>query len=257
MLPLLDNQGGILVCPDATEEDFVANYTPLETMGRVVFSNQNVSPLAAHTWVGKLSGTQHAAARADGQLSGAASANNWNPPEYVPDSHPHIFWLCYEDLHSANDGDFKDIMLKVTQTGGVSVITFWRGGTTGVSSSLVDFVAGIVRNMGTWPSNNTLQEQTSLEPYPFNTGGETTYGMNMNVVDMDLGTNKILAIDFNEVVVDTDAGAWEDDPSTGLPIFARHGGKMNALRMDGSVKLETPDDIDPAEATVGDRDWRQ
>ena len=257
VLPLLDGQGGILICPDVdpNEEVIAANYTPLETMGQMVFGNGNVSPLAEHPWVAKLSGTQHAAARADGKLSGAESANYWSPPAYVPDANPHIFWLCYEDLHGG-DADFKDTMLKITQVGGVSEITFWRGGGTGVSSSLEDFESGIVRSLGTWGGGNDLAEQTDIDPYPFATGGETTYGMNINVVRLDGGTNKILVVDFDEVVVDTDAGAWEDDPSTGLPTFARHGGKMNALRMDGSVKLESPDDIDPATPTVGDRGWR-
>jgi prepilin-type N-terminal cleavage/methylation domain-containing protein/prepilin-type processing-associated H-X9-DG protein len=250
VLPILDNQAQILICPETDEGEVLENYTPLVDMGQMRFSNGNLSPLGEEVWVAKLSQTQHTAARAAGLLSGADSANNWDPWPYEPDENPHIYWFCYEDLRGG-DADFKDIMLKVTETGGSAVITFWRGGVTGVGSELEDFEVGVVRTLGTWPNDNTLQQQTSVEPYSFNTGGTTTYGMNKNAGDLSGGTPKILAVDFNMVVVDTDAGAWDPNPP-----FARHGGKMNALYMDGSVKLRSPDDIDPAAATVADQHWR-
>jgi len=34
---------------------------------------------------------------------------------YVPDSNPHIYWLCMEDVPSGGGGDYKDLMIKVTE----------------------------------------------------------------------------------------------------------------------------------------------
>ena len=250
VLPILDDQAEVLICPEADVEEIIEGYSPIVDLGQMRFSNGNISPLDEETFVAKLSGTQHAAARAQGLLSGAESANNWDPWPYEPDENPHIYWLCYEDLRGG-DLDYKDIMLKVTESGGASAITFWRGGVTGVGSQLEDFEMGIVRTLGTWPDNNELVEQTNIEPYTFLTGGTTTYGMNENVTRLGGGTSKILAVDFDMVVVDTDAGAWAANP-----VFARHDGKMNAVHMDGSVKLMSPDDIDPATDTVAEQHWR-
>ncbi len=257
VLPNVDNQAEILICPESVhlaggeEGDIQEAYTALSEMGQMEFSNSAISPLAEEVFVAKLSQTQHDAARAAGLLSGAESANGWVPWAYVPDENPHIYWLCYEDLRGG-DRDFKDIMLKITETGGTSTISFWRGGTTGLSGNMVSFELGVVRSFGSWGNNNDLVLDTSIESYPFLTGGATTYGMNTNAARVMGVTGKILAVDFDMVVVDTDAGAWAANP-----IFARHGEKMNAVYMDGSVRLKQPDDIDPAADTVADRYWRR
>jgi prepilin-type processing-associated H-X9-DG protein len=40
-----------------------------------------------------------------------------------------------------------------------------------------------------------------------------------------------------------------DPKQTGIPIFARHGGRMNVLYADGSVVAEDPKDVDPSDPT--------
>ena len=249
LLPLLDNQAEILICPDAAEEDVQAGYVTLEDKGQMTFTSGQISPLGPEqgVFVAKLSQSQFDAARAAGRLSSAGSADNWNPPDYQPDGNPNTYWLCYEDCVGGGDRDFKDMMLKVTHTPGLAEVVFFRGGYTIFGCSLVDNMHGVVRSFP--PYNGAMLEVG--EPYPFPVGGGSTYGMNMNVAKLDGGTGKILAVDHDEIVVDTDAGAWDASPS-----FARHGGKINVVHMDGSVKLKSPDDIDPAEPTVGDRDWR-
>ena len=81
-------------------------------------------------------------------------------------------------------------------------------------------------------------------------GGVTSYGMNANIPLLEGATGKILALDYEKIVADSFADIW--DP---MPEFARHEGQINVLGMDGSVNLRRPQEIDPAEASVGKVQW--
>ena len=253
VLPFLDGRGEVLICPETDEEHLSPGYVTLKDKGQMEFTSGQISALEPEEgiFMAKLSQTQWDSARADGKLSGANSANYWTPPPYVPDGTPNIYWLCYEDILSASGGgdrDLKDVMLKVTHTPGQAEVRFFRGGTTCYGCSLVDYEYGAVRSLP--PIGNTPLVEVG-EPYYFHVGGCTTYGMNMDAVYLAGGTGKILAVDYNEIIVHTDVAAWDPDPS-----FARHRGKMNVLHMDGSVKLRRPQDIDPGEASVAEKYWQ-
>ena len=45
------------------------------------------------------------------------------------------------------------------------------------------------------------------------------------------------------------------DPETGLHTFARHNNKVNVMYTDGSLNVETIDDIDPDVVTIANRKW--
>ena len=246
VLPILDNQVEILICPETAEEDIPLGYVSLEDKGEIHFASGAIGPLDEAPFVAKLSQTQIDQARADGWLS--ESANNWYPPAYVPDSQPHIYWLCFEDIPGGGDRDFEELQLMVTHMPGQVEVRTFRAGMTCYSCWMEDFEAGTVWTLPGY--SGTAQPVEVKEPYYFQVGGNTTYGINMNAAKLPGGTDKILAVDYDEIVVHTDAGVWDPDPS-----FARHGGKMNVLHMDGSVKLMSPDDIDPGAPTVGEKWW--
>ena len=83
-----------------------------------------------------------------------------------------------------------------------------------------------------------------------------SYGVNVNTQRLQ-GGGKILAIDY----IWTGAShlhTWAtmsrgERPE--LPVFARHRGLMNAVFMDGSVRLMKPEDIDPANEDVSKTYW--
>ncbi len=250
LLPLLDDEEEILICPDAAEEDVQAGYVCLKDRGQMDFASGAVSPLDEGPLTPKLSEPQFMEEQARGFLTERV---RWSPPAYDPRGNPNIYWLCYEDIPGGGDRDFEDLLVKVTHMPGTAEIRFFRGGWTVYWSKLVDYEEG--RDGRFVPSGAHYSEPTEIaEPYYMFTGGGSTYGMNMNVGKLAGGTGKILAIDYDDIVVDTDAGAWDPDPS-----FARHGRhdrKINAVHMDGSVKLKSPDDIDPAVDSVGQKYWR-
>lgn len=246
VLPILDNQEEILICPEADEANIQSSYVPLVDQGQMHFATSGVtSPLDESPFVAKLSQTQIDAARAAGWLS--ESANNWCPPAYVADGTPYIYWLCYEDMLDGGDRDFEELQLKVTRAPGFVEIRFFRAG-TGYGCWLEDYAVGTVRTLPAYSAGDDPVE--SADPYLFHAGGETTYGMNINVLDLEGGTDKILAVDYNKVVVDSIEDAWGIDPS-----FARHGGKMNVLYVDGSVKLKGVNKIDPIDPATESAYW--
>ena len=83
-----------------------------------------------------------------------------------------------------------------------------------------------------------------------------SYGVNVNTRNLQGGA-KVLAIDY----IWTGAShlhTWAtmsrgERPE--LPVFARHHGLMNAVFMDGSVRLMKPEDIDPANEDVSKTYW--
>ena len=92
-----------------------------------------------------------------------------------------------------------------------------------------------------------------------------SYGINSRVGDPDYGDNpaKILAIDYADFVVhgsdrddlidDWSEQKWRDE--TGTLLFNRHFEKVNVLRWNGSVALESANEITPALHSNRQRYW--
>ena len=231
----VDLPQGTYLCPEDTEPHGIAagyqDALRVDILGHPYYNEfDEESP-----WMCKLSQTQYAAANLQERVT-------FNPPPYTPDGTPNIYWWCLEDWHDlgASDFDYEDVRIKVTeQANGIVRMDFEIG--VGYNVNLVDMQDNIL-----W----TKAQMGGSEPFYFNTGGICSYGMNANVSRLTSASDKIVVVDFDAAVVPTDAGAWDANPT-----FARHKGKMNALRMDGTVRLRLPAEIDPAEATVAKRRW--
>jgi prepilin-type processing-associated H-X9-DG protein len=81
-----------------------------------------------------------------------------------------------------------------------------------------------------------------------NTVVTTSYAMNVYYPRMTGKGSKILLMDYTKYLayVSDDWGDEKMDPDqTGVPLFARHGGRMNVLYADGSVVAEDPADVNP------------
>ena len=221
------------ICPqDADTHGVVAGYEDLlrfEIIGHGYYNEfDEESP-----WMIKLSQTQYD----DADLRERVT---YDPPTYVPDGNPHIYWWGLEDWHSeGSDMDYEDIQIKVTENPNGTI--------------RMDFVVGVGYNVNLVDMQDNIQwtkaQMGTSEPFDFDTGGRSSYGINVNVSKLEGATDKIVVVDYDAAVVDI-GDEWESDP-----LFARHDGRMNALQMDGSVKLRDPQEIDPFGASVADKYW--
>ncbi len=196
--------------------------------------------------VRKISVEQHAAYWLTASGGGAPPPIPYDGPEGIPVT----YFLMFED---ASDGDTNDCQVKVDIDAG-GVATFYPADTPW-SGYKFFFV---------WKANHTnaLDSDEPLAIYPAEPrsatvfGAPTSYGMNDDVPKLGSGTTKILAADYEQVIANSQ-DQWTDWHENGVPTFARHGGKMNVLHMNGSVKLRSPDEIDPVEASVAKRCWQR
>ena len=88
-----------------------------------------------------------------------------------------------------------------------------------------------------------------------------SYGMNNMVHDMQAGGRWVLAMDYVKEIADC-AGPdamddWDNwiDSATGVPEFARHGGRCNVLFADTSVRSVPPAQIDPDVPALAEHYW--
>jgi prepilin-type processing-associated H-X9-DG protein len=179
------------------------------------------------------------------------------PPETYdgPEGFPVTYFLVFEDILGQGESqasiDDCQVMVELDANG---VPTFYPADTPW-SSYKMFFV---------WLADHTnaLESDETLAVYPGETRSVTTigtaasYGMNEDVAKLEGGTDKILAVDYEKIVADSDQDQWSDwHDENGVPTFARHAGKMNVLHMDGSVKLRSDRQIDPVEASVAEKYW--
>jgi len=246
--PYVGGETGIFLCPEDRDPTTVGGDFPVQMA---------ISP--NHTWPGithycdlvpgpmcrKMSVDQHAV-----WFNGGGGP----VPDYDgPEGFPVTYFLTFEDIEGGGDMDCNDCQVKV-ELDANNVPTFYPADLW--SGYMMFFV---------WSADHTnaLDSDPPLAVYPNETrsvtavGGRASYGMNDDVARLAGGTGKILAVDYEQIVADSSQDQWSDwHDENNVPTFARHGGKMNVLHMDGSGKLRRPDDIDPAEESVAERCWQ-
>jgi prepilin-type processing-associated H-X9-DG protein len=281
LMPYLENDTSQFFCTETTVGDAVASQ-PIWDL--VEFRTVNpdgtfYTRLEPGTYMLKLSDTQWNTARSEGLLGNADSANHirTNPdhPEfntYVPDGNSYVYWLCMEDRDP--DGDFKDVMTRVTDNRDGTTTVECISGYTGYTNHLMDKATGE-------PIFATLSDQWNFSPdRTITLGGvamDASYGMNEYAVDkvaldgeltrrgIGGAGGKVLVMDYPKLEAKTTdlwAGeAWDPD-GDGVPVFARHFGMANVLFSDGSVRpmrVDTinppPEDINPFEPTAAMKWW--
>jgi len=234
-------------------------------------SNTWITPLEEGRWCLKLSDEQYNAALAANLLNDSLNADFIRDKfdvVYRPGANRHAYWLCIED-HGA-DEDYKDYMIHVTEQKDGSFSLDICAGATGHTNSLISKPEG--QELVKIPSHATglhLTLKPADDPSSTMTGGgadalyapnqaddpvsdsvvTTSYAMNVYYPRMTGKGSKILLMDYTKYLayVNDDWGDEKMDPDqTGVPLFARHGGRMNVLYADGSVVAEDPKDINPA-----------
>jgi prepilin-type N-terminal cleavage/methylation domain-containing protein/prepilin-type processing-associated H-X9-DG protein len=230
-------------------------------------------PLQEGRYCLKLSDEQFSALVADNFFNDTANADYINTKRdvvYKPGADRHVYWLCIEGV--GGDDDFKEAMIHVTEQKDGSFSLDIRCGAHGSTNSLVSKPEGV--QLIALPANSsglhlTLKPTDESDsagtsgggssPSPYgknqeddpiaNTVVSTSYAMNVYYPQMVRKGAKILLMDYSKYLAYVN-DYWNDenmDPQqTGIPIFARHSGRMNVLYADGSVVAEDPKDIDPA-----------
>jgi len=88
----------------------------------------------------------------------------------------------------------------------------------------------------TWYSTSPGEEVRILT----RPGGRASYGINSKVDSVTPRSDQIYIIEYERNTVDIDFASWRSY------IAKRHFGRSNALFVDGSVKLLTPEEFEPA-----------
>ena len=183
-------------------------------------------------------------------------------------------WYCFEDY--GGDADFKDIRVRVTDNGDGTYDLQLHMPAVGHTNSLVskpDHEALLQGPcMGQTVTIGEVEEEKEqavggfesvANPYRGTSTGSdsaltfvTNYGLNAqsaifkgNSRYLSDEPGRVLLLDYYKpLALASDAWTGTDlDPNQdGVPIFARHGHRINVLFTDGAVKTLHPDEINPA-----------
>jgi len=91
-----------------------------------------------------------------------------------------------------------------------------------------------------------------LKDWKFSGAGMTNYGINSYAEHYPYGTDCIVLVDYNELIVEVDEPL---EAGQILQESARHLGRVNYLTADGRVKSTWPIDITPADSPKNDPLW--
>lgn len=199
----------------------------------------------------KLSDANYHKAIADGWLGNSDASNHMPRANYEDGSEDksNPYWLCLED--HGGDQDFKDVMVKVTITG-TGYLLEAESGYTGHRNSIV-----------TKPDHEQIQyigsnqQRGTLDPIPIAVSGViASYGMNVAVPELN-SPGSIMVLDYHWLMASS-TDNWSDFPNpqnSTVPVFARHKERVNAVFVDGSVRMMDPHDIDPGNVNVAETYW--
>lgn len=213
-------------------------------------------------WIWKMSGTQY---REFMKVSGEGKTTGfkgvYTSTGYVPDEDPYTTYYTFEDTApwGGGDQDFYDVVLEVRQTAAqVQFAVMVRA--SGMSFTLCkkDPDRQVII------ADPRVGKTAAIEFY----GGKSSYGMNSVSARLMSAKRKLLVMDYEQSVAVGSTydegtgraqhlGFWDppsDEPKAS-PTFARHFGKCNVLLVDGSVKLMSPDEINPNDPDNTEKYW--
>ncbi len=198
-------------------------------------------------WVAKLS---------DEQFGAAVFRENvpFHPPPYVPGPDPTIYWYILEDIPNPNNNrvDFEIGIRVAENADGTYTLRVKQLTPAGYNFNVIDKANN--RKVLVYKSE---MDGTARSERVVGFGGGASYGINAEVNGFTDDVEKIVAMDYPWFVARS-THDWSADVFAGevpgIPIFARHEGKINVLFTGGSVQLKRPDEINPTfhQATLWD-----
>lgn len=266
------------------EPEAPQNYSQLSELIELALGGNRYVPLEEGPWVVKLSDTQVQAAQARGYLLGDGKRDLRGAMDttYQPDSNSNVYWLCSEDVRpSGGDRDFNDTMIRVHDNGDGSYDLTLSGHTGGAHTLVTrpdhqlvyalprgSFYHDVQITVGTEEVEKNPEGIWQPETNPYTRRGPdgkpgrmvivTNYGMPGESKFLTYRPGAIALLDYGRYVAHGD-DCWTDpevDPNgDGVPAFARHEGRINVLRVDGSVRLMGPEEVNPAYPSVYRKYW--
>jgi len=281
----LDDDAQTLLKDDPYESVDIAELVAVKV---VAGGNTYFIPFQEGAYCAQLSPSQYAKARSQGLLGNSDSSNNFHDKwgeGYHADGGGDEYWFCFEDY--GGDWDYKDVMVKVMDNGDGTFNLSLNAGSTGHTNTIVsvpdhEHLASVPAN-----TNNEMLNVGEVEeekeqavggfesvanPYGGTSMGSdsaltfvTNYGLNAqsaifkgNSRYLSDEPGRVLLLDYYKpLALASDAWTGTDlDPNQdGVPIFARHGHRINVLFTDGAVKTLHPDEINPAAPSLQMQYW--
>ena len=238
------DSGDVLICPEGLSA-WAATQSVEDQID--IKSGSSYIPLVVGPKMIKLSDNQWL------YTVGIKEVHTTEPVPYDPDDGSNgVYWWGWED---GSDNDFQDMAIRVTPLPGGWADVWVQSGTAGSPELWTkpprECLAVDIEINGWKYGTDTFKE------FQFNVGGECSYGMNNAMLKLSHPT-RILALDYGAVTAkSTDVWAdpkWDTDGDGELD-FARHLGRINVLLVNGSVKLKTVDQINPASPTAARTHW--
>ncbi|KKL68284.1 hypothetical protein LCGC14_2126520 [marine sediment metagenome] len=260
LLGHLDNNPDVLKCP----EDPHFKIMSIEELFRVHFVGNGVDyyTMLDGPYVAKLSDSQVNDAKRQGYLRHGKRLYDIYD-SFIPDHNTDVVWFWIEELHAgfeyiqpgaATAEDYEDIGMQVRDNGDGTVDLHFDLGSGEIDAHIVgmDSDTPLVSIPRGYPRD-------SFWAGPFAGGlGECSYGMNADVAEIKRKPGRILALDYKAILAHSShiwgSKKWDPD-GDGVPVFARHGGRINVLFVDHSVRPMRPGEIDPADPFVAGNYW--
>ena len=225
----INTQSGVLRCPEDAElaggvaDSFrigIATRNPKTDTNISYYIDFAISPLNVH-----MSQEQYDRVVWSGQEGKDFFARNPWYTGYEPGSNPDLYYVIFEDIH-----------FKVEVVGDETKITARRG-QAGYRHFLFDSHGNNLLGSGVAIPTSWVTVQVPMGP--------SSYGMNLYTQEVEDGSGKIFAIDYEATIVKPETWSRWDD-ANGIPKFARHKSRqLNALWYDGSVHQMDHAEINP------------
>ena len=239
--------GGVFVCPEGESELLSPESLPLNEQACVEVTTTGMDlEFIEGPFVVKLSDEQF-------------QAVNWGPahvvlPAYVAGRDPTVYWYVMEDIVNAGSDMDYEIAVRVAENGDGS-LTLRVKQVTG---------AGYNFNLINKPDRDILVRKAQMDGGPGSEavlgsgGGMTSYGMNGSINNILNDAGKIMVLDYRWFVARS-THDWSSEKlaseTPGIPMFARHKGKMNVLFTGGSAQLKRPDQVNPIDPGIHRALW--
>jgi len=191
---------------------------------------------------------------------------NYSYAGYQEGEDPSTYWFVFEDQGALGGGDrdYYDILLKIHVTD-TQIEVSPSPGDAGFNFTLCMGRGAEKEYLLTDMKSAANAGETAIISGGL---GTSSYGINSVVNDLQMGTKKILVLDYELKVARgsdyDDPHAWLEDESMfpvnivrgkRVPQFFRHFDKAHVLFTDGSVKAKAFDDITIYEDEVRQRYW--
>ena len=244
-------EGGVFICPAGDGEEQAIENIPLTDLTCIhVTSTGYDLEFIEGPYVAKLSDEQF-------QAVDFVLGVRYDAPAYNPGVDPRMYWYILEDVpFEGGDHDF-DIGVRVLENG---------DGTLTLSVKQITFASYDFNLVDKLDDRKILVRKHQMDGTPGNevvvgeASGMASYGMNAEFNSTSNDGEKIMVLDYPWFLARSDHD-WSSDRLAGnipgIPIFARHYGKINVLFTDGSVRLRRPDEVNPADPAIQRTLWNE